>query len=250
MLARRVGQFACSVAHRLSSASSPERPPWPRRVRTRRSDGWNHWSGLRLSRIIRRAARVTGARPEVRTDEGVARRDGHSDSRRAGQRLRMCALAGCKATDVPGHLVRRRRLLPHAVDNSPALLLVTFGAGIVANHTDRFAVARALHQLVRERAEAVGNWRLQAGALTQLAGSVLRHERDIEKARSSHTLALHFVGSKAMTGEWPTASKAWRETPSLMATTRRRSTYFTKQWHTVAQLETRLESRVISVAPQ
>jgi non-specific serine/threonine protein kinase len=93
-----------------------------------------------------------------------------------------------------GHLTEAghqlARLLPHADNNSAESLLVTFGAGIVAAHQGRYAEARSLQQQVIERAESAGNWGLQAGALTQLANSVLRDFRDVEKARSLNALAL------------------------------------------------------------
>jgi predicted ATPase/class 3 adenylate cyclase len=92
-----------------------------------------------------------------------------------------------------GHLTdaehQLARLLPHAVTDSPASLQVTYGAGFLAMHSDRFAEGRALFEPLVERAEREGNWKVQAGALTQLA-FILRHDGDIEKARSLGTLAL------------------------------------------------------------
>jgi non-specific serine/threonine protein kinase len=81
------------------------------------------------------------------------------------------------------------RLLPHAVTDSPASLQVTYSAGFLAMHSDRFAEGRALFEPLVERAEKAGNWGLQAGALTHLA-FILRHDGDIEQARSLGTLAL------------------------------------------------------------
>jgi non-specific serine/threonine protein kinase len=82
------------------------------------------------------------------------------------------------------------RLLPHAIDNSPASLLVTFGAAIVAFQQDQFAEAQDLFEKVIERAEAAGNWGLQAGALDQLAVYFFRRDRDIGRARALDSLAL------------------------------------------------------------
>jgi non-specific serine/threonine protein kinase len=91
-----------------------------------------------------------------------------------------------------GHLTdaehQLARLLPHAVTDSPASLQVTFGAGFLANHSDRFAEGRALLEPLVERAERAGDWGVQAGALHQLA--FLLKDDDVEKARSLGTLAL------------------------------------------------------------
>jgi tetratricopeptide (TPR) repeat protein len=68
-------------------------------------------------------------------------------------------------------------------------LHVTYSAGFLAMHSDRFAEGRALFEPLVERAERAGNWGVQASALHQLA-FILRHDGDIEKARSLGTLAL------------------------------------------------------------